>query len=188
MSEETLESLHDEPSDSETIQSESGTIDAAYVERLKKEAQKWRLKAKENREASKKVEEFETRIKETETTATSALQKALELNQVAEKRMINAELKALAAEFGLKDMVYAKIGDMSAVKLDASGDVIGAREMMQGLKSSHPDLFKLATTTNINFPSGQHDASKEVFDKPILKLSKEEAAAKEAEFLRSCRR
>lgn len=164
-------------------QSDVKIYDAQYVERLKKEALKWKSRAKENKDAAAKAVEIEARIKENETSATQALLKAQEMNAAAERRMINAELKTLAGEFGLKDMAYVKIADLSKVKLDENGDVVGAREMMTELKKHHPDLFKMVTSTNIHFATLHEESGDIRKEKPVKSLSREDYAKKEREFL-----
>lgn len=164
------------------------TSDYNFSEELKKanaEALKWRLRAKENKEATAKVALIEEELKSTQDTAQRALSQAQEMNRVAETRMISAELRALSSEFGLKDMQYVKIADQSGIKIDQSGNVIGAREMMESLKKNHPDLFGNMTTTNPKFISTE--TSDVPSEKPMLRASKKEFEEAERNFLRSLR-
>lgn len=157
----------------------------AYIEKLKKEAVKWRAKAKENKEAAAKFAEADARLKEAEANASEARKEVVEVRNLADKRIINAELRALATEFGLKKPDYLKLADISKLKVSDDGEVIGARELVQELKNSDPDLFNMATTTNVNFKSPTKSDVK--LEKPALKYSKEELAKKERDLLRGVR-
>jgi len=130
---------------------DSETVDSKYLEDLKKDNIKWRTRAKENRDAAKKFEEVESRLKETESKAELAMKQASEHRALADRRLIDAEIKSVATELGLKKLEYAKLADLNQVKLTDSGDVQGVREMLLNLKAQDPDLFKLPTTSNTSF-------------------------------------
>lgn len=157
-----------------------------YIDSLKKEVVKWRSRAKENKAYEKKFLEADERLKEAEEKASMALRRIDEVSKASEKRIIDAELKSLASEFGLKKLEYLKLGDLSQVKLDENGEIIGAREMIESLKNSDPDLFRKATTSNPTY--GNMGADKKVVsEKKVLKLNPAEYEKAEREFLSSIR-
>lgn len=75
----------------------------------------------------------------------------LQLGQVqreAESRLIRAELKAEAMRAGIVDLDGLKLLDLSAAKLNASGDVEGAGAMIAQLKRDKPWLFGGASSSS----------------------------------------
>lgn len=165
---------------------EGDTNSKQYLEQLKKENAKWRLRAKENQVYEKKFKESEAKLNEVASQAELAMKQVVEIKTTAERRMIDAELRALATEFGLKKMDYLKLADRSSVKIDENGDVIGAREMIEGLKNSEPELFKLPTTTNINH-NIRNSSTEKVKEKKVLALSAVDYEKEEQAFLRGLR-
>lgn len=161
---------------------DDGKIHEDEIERLKRENIKWRQRAKVNRDAEKKASEAQRQLEETKKTAETALKRVDDLTNVANRRLIEAELRSAANEMGLKKIEYARMGDMSQVKIDENGQVTGVREMLAGLKDSDPDLFKAVTSTNVNFNLDRSSVAKS--EKSVLKLSDEEYQKSEREFLR----
>ncbi len=108
------------------------------------------------------------------------------MRALSERRIIESELKALASEFGLKKMEYVKLGEgFEKLKVSESGDVIGAREMLQKLKTSDPDLFRAATTTNTQFQ--QHTKTVDKQEKKVLNMKDQDYISAKKAFLRSAR-
>ena len=160
--------------------------DSKY-KKLQKSEMKWRLRAKENKEAAKIAEEAKKEAKELKDQISKLTDNVEKRNQLADKRLIDAEIKLLATEYGLKKLEYAKLGEgYNKLTVSESGEVVGSREMIEKLKKSDPDLFKSATTTNTNF---QGDVSKGHVqaEKKVLKLSKQEYDKEKREFLRKSR-
>jgi thymidine phosphorylase len=69
------------------------------------------------------------------------------------KRLVNAEVKVVANELGFADWEDAlALADMSQVKEDEKGNIVGVKEALEALKTKKPHLLKAA-------PSGRFGAS-----------------------------
>jgi hypothetical protein len=66
----------------------------------------------------------------------------------AEARIIQAELKAEAVRAGIIDLDGLRLIDHSSVCLDPRGEVVGAKEIMAGLKRAKPWLFGAASSSS----------------------------------------
>ena len=64
-----------------------------------------------------------------------------ELEASTTKRLIHAELKAVAVRAGMIDIDGLKLIDFENLKLDADGNVKGAGEVMRELRRAKPWLF-----------------------------------------------
>lgn len=171
---------------SESDEDDELDLEEKDLKKLKAEVVKWRLRAKENKGAQAKAEDAEKRIKEIETRSNNTLLEVQRMQQLADKRMIDAELKSLANEFGLKKLEYARLGSgYDKLKVNADGDVEGARDMIDKLKKSDPDLFKSATTTNINFMNNVKADKATDKKKSALSMSAEDYSKAERELIKS---
>lgn len=129
------------------------TFSREYVQELRQENASYRTRALD---AEKKAQEAldKAAAKEADADAkaakatTDADTKAKETNAAAEQRIIRAELKAEAIKAGMVDIDGLKLADLSSVKIDEHGQVVGAEDLMKGLKESKPYLFKEATSTS----------------------------------------
>ncbi len=82
-----------------------------------------------------------------------ALEKQLNrVQQEADNRLLRAELKAEATRAGMIDLDGLKLLDLSAAKLNASGEVEGASAMMEQLKRAKPWLFGGASSSSPTMP------------------------------------
>jgi len=116
-----------------------------YVQELRAENAKYRTTAKEAKDAA---DAAATKAQEAETAATARITAA---EVKANERIIRAELKAEAIKAGMVDLDGLKLADLTTVKLDDKGEVVGAAEMMKALKESKPYLFgQTSTTTQTN--------------------------------------
>jgi hypothetical protein len=61
--------------------------------------------------------------------------------QRAERVAIRAELKALAINEGINDLLLIKLIDDSAISIDADGNVVGAAEAVAAFKTTKPAFF-----------------------------------------------
>ncbi len=113
-----------------------------YVHELREENKAQRLKAQEH-EVARQAAEAKAEQYKTEAEAKTA-----EVTTAAEQRIIRAELKAEAIKHGMIDMDGLKLADLTSVKLDENGEVIGADELMAKLKEAKPYLFKAVSTSN----------------------------------------
>lgn len=65
------------------------------------------------------------------------------------KRLVNAEVKLMANELGFADWEDAlALADLSEVKEDEKGNIVGVKEALEALKTKKPHLLK---ATNRNF-------------------------------------
>ena len=67
--------------------------------------------------------------------------------QESEARSVQAELRAEAVRAGMIDLDGMKLVDLSGVRLDPRGEVIGADEIMADLKRAKPWLFGSASSS-----------------------------------------
>lgn len=138
-----------------------------YVHELREENKAQRLKAQEHEAARQAAEaKAEQHKAEAETKITEA-------NTAAEQRIIRAELKAAALKAGMHDLDGLKLADLSAIKLDEHGEVIGADDLLAKLKESKPYLFVTASSSN---PEPKPKPG-EVVNKKATEMTAEEANA-----------
>lgn len=150
--------------------SEDGkTFSADYVKDLRKESADNRVKAKE---LQRKADEAELRatqlsdgLKLAQEEAQKALHESKRLNSAFEQRVLNAELKAAAMEAGLIDMDAYKMVDISKVKINDKGEVVGIKELISDLKKEKAYLFKDINTSNKDSKAPPHDAGAN--EKPV---------------------
>jgi hypothetical protein len=57
------------------------------------------------------------------------------------QRLIHAELKVAALQAGIVDLDALKLLDTSSVKLNAAGDIEGAKELFDKARQAKPHLF-----------------------------------------------
>lgn len=129
------------------------TFSREYVQELRQENASYRTRAQD---AEKRAQEAADNAKKAqeEAEAQSAKAKAdaealvADTHSKAEKRVIRAELKAEAIKAGMVDLDGLKLADLTTVKIDENGEVVGATEVMAALKASKPYLFgSVASTT-----------------------------------------
>lgn len=143
-------------------------FDEAYVEKLRKEAAKYRTKAKDlesqskhqQQETVKKVfealglepdpnKEFEKQLSEAQT-------KAQEAEQRANERLIKAEIKALSSELGIVDANVAfQLMNRDEVQINDEGEVEGAKKALEALLEAKPFLKKENSPSNGGGDFGQ---------------------------------
>jgi hypothetical protein len=70
----------------------------------------------------------------------------------AENRLIRAELKAEAVRAGILDLDGLKLVDTSGVKLNETGDVEGAPQIIAQLRQAKPWLFGSASSSSLAAP------------------------------------
>jgi hypothetical protein len=95
--------------------------------------------------ATKAAEEAEARVKKATEEADA---KVKETHTASEQRVIRAELKAVAIKAGMVDLDGLKLADLSTIKIDDKGEVVGAEDLMKALKESKPYLFTAATSSS----------------------------------------
>ncbi|SDR37583.1 hypothetical protein SAMN05443245_5241 [Paraburkholderia fungorum] len=124
-----------------------------YVQELRQENASYRTRAND---AERKAQEAETKALKAQEEADAKAAKAAsdadakvqETHTAADQRIIRAELKAEAIKAGMVDLDGLKLADLSAVKIDEKGDVVGAEDMLKALKEAKPYLFKEATSSS----------------------------------------
>lgn len=86
-----------------------------------------------------------------------ALERQLtDVQQVAESRLIKAELKAEAVRAGMVDLDGLKLIDTTKVKLTPEGEVEGAYDLMLHLKKAKPWLFGGGSSSSASTPPPAH--------------------------------
>lgn len=121
---------------------EPETFSKDYVRELREENKGWRLKASEQEAAAKKAKE------DADKAVAEANGKVTDAATAAEKRVIRAELKAEALKAGMIDLDGLQLADLSGVKLDDKGEVVGGAEAIEALKKAKPYLFGAASTSS----------------------------------------
>lgn len=130
-----------------------------YVRELRAENKGWRLKAAE----------LEGEV----VQAREALAKA---RTEVEARVIQAEVRALAARAGMVDPDGVKLMDLGGVRVNAAGDVEGAEAAIEAARTARPWLFGNARTANPEPPPRPRD-TRETRDARQM-TTKEYAAAR----------
>lgn len=151
---------------------EKTSFSLEYVQELRAESAKYRTKASEAQSVAQAAE-----VKATEAQ-TAADAKVAEASQKADQRIIRAELKAEAIKAGMVDLDGLKLADLSGVKLDENGEVVGGADALKALKEAKPYLFGGVSTT-----SQPKDPPKKEDPKPFdaRTATSEERAAKARE-------
>jgi len=128
---------------------DTAKFSAEYVQELREENKKYRLKAKELEDKlTESKSNGEADANKLAKDSKESLDKVNKLHVAFEKRLINAELAQVAAKEGLIDSDAFKMVDLSSVKVSEEGEVIGLDKIMQDLKTNKPYLFKLSSNTN----------------------------------------
>lgn len=152
--------------------SDEKTFSAPYVRELREENKSYRLKSQELENQLKTArEEAELAKKQIEETSAK-------LSQSANERVIKAELKALAIAEGMHDLDGLKLADLSGVKLDENGNVVGGAELMAKLKESKPYLFKKPDSSSAipgKPPKAEADGKKRAIDMTPEEYAKHKA-------------
>ncbi|MES1988289.1 MAG: phage scaffolding protein [Pseudomonadota bacterium] len=124
---------------------------AAYAMELKRKNQKLSQRLKEAKKVADELAKVAESLPELQKQTTELREKNVALENTMNNRVMNAEKKLLAKEFGLKKPEYLNIADLKNVKINEAGDVEGLREAFEELRKSDPDLFSLSTTGESNF-------------------------------------
>ncbi len=145
-----------------------------YVKELRAENSGWRLKAKE---ASDARDAAETAAK---TAAEAAETRVSEVSKSSEQRIIRAELKAHAIKAGIVDLDGLKLVDLSSVKLDDNGEVVGADALIESLKKAKPYLFGAPGSSSTQ-PTPSKDAPA---PKKATEMTDDEYAAAKKDYIK----
>jgi hypothetical protein len=100
--------------------------------------------------------------------------------EVTPKDKIDAELKDRAAGFGLIDLDWLKLADLSTVRVNEQGAVEGAAELIGTLRKAKPYLFADVSTSS----SGRPPTSEQPRTKLATQMTKEEYAKAKADLIR----
>lgn len=145
--------------------SEPETFSREYVTELRNENKGWRLKATEKEAEAKAAADAKS------AAETAASEKISAAEKTANDRIVRAELKAHAIKAGMIDLDGLKLADLSSVKLDDKGEVVGAEALMESLKKSKPYLFGTqSSSTKAGDPPPPSSGGK----KSALEMSDEE--------------
>ena len=113
----------------------------------------WRTKAGE---AEAALAARDAKAREAEATAAAAVAAAkadadarvAAAEKAAGERLIRAELRALAAKEGIRDLGDLALLDISGVKMDDAGNVVDADKVMAAFKTAKPHLFGAPSTSS----------------------------------------
>jgi hypothetical protein len=124
-----------------------------HARELRRENASLREKAKvvDEAAAQAKIDEAVKKAVDAQKAETKAILDAE--REASNRRIINAEVKAVAVSLGLQDVDAIKLVDTSTLKVDeATGDVTGVSDLLAAFKTAKPYLFKEppASTTNPN--------------------------------------
>lgn len=156
MTEEILKKETVAPSENDK---ETSTVDLSNTEKFPDQI-RWRNKFKNSEE---KLRASETRAMELEKTLHSEIERISNSQRIAEAKRIEAEIKAAAVSEGMQDLDLIKVMDLSKVKVNEEGDIIGVNELVSAFKASKPQYFerekKINSSLNIAIP-GNEDKKK----------------------------
>jgi hypothetical protein len=113
-----------------------------YVHELREENKSSRLKVQEAEAAARAATEAATNAK------AEAEAKSTESHKAADQRVIRAELKLVAKDAGMLDLDDLKLLDLSGMKIDENGEVIGAAELIKKFKEAKPHKFDEVKSTS----------------------------------------
>ena len=143
------------------------------MQELRAENAKYRTNAKDAKDAA---EAAAAKTLEAESAAASKIAAA---EVKANERIIRAELKAEAIKAGMVDLDGLKLADLSAIKLDDKGEVVGAAELMKTLKESKPYLFGQPPSTTQTQTTAPKKEEPKPFDARTATDAERAAKAKE---------
>lgn len=161
---------------SEDVANESKKIDdesLRHIRELREEAKTRRLESKALKEQ---------------------VDKALEMVNLANSRVIRTELRNKASQMGILDLDILDLPslDKSGITLDNDGNVLGIDSFLTVVKSQKPHLFSekksAGTSSSASPPANAGKAAlNEESKKRMMSLSKSEARKEETEFLKKLR-
>lgn len=131
-----------------------GTGSNSEMEKLKSELSRARSEAAASRKELSAYKDAEEKRKQAELSETDQLKSKVSTleSQIGEtsNRALKAELKVRASEKGINgkiaaDLVFSNPALRKQVSFGESGELVGADEALEGLKSEYPDLFKNAS-------------------------------------------
>jgi hypothetical protein len=126
-------------------------------------------------------EELARKLEKTESEKKQMTQQIETSNKAAQQRVVNAELKALAISEGLKDLDLVKLIDLTNVKVDDNGEVVGLKEAVTDFKTRKPDFFGTNKMTSSSSNAGNvTETGAQKLD--AMKLSPEEYAAQRRQY------
>jgi hypothetical protein len=116
----------------------------------------------ENKHRRLEIEEIKELANKAVLAAENASKESTQLKKTYEQRLIDAELKVAADEYGLQDFDAFKMADLSIVKVNEKGEITGIKEVVEALKTSKPYLFKTDTTTSskVKIPNNNTEPDK----------------------------
>lgn len=98
------------------------------------------------------TETTDDRLADLQARAAALERQLSEAQQLAETRLIRAELKTEAVRAGMIDLDGLKLIDTTKVKLSADGELDGASDLMFQLKKTKPWLFGVVSSSSAASP------------------------------------
>lgn len=122
------------------------------------------------------------------------VEKALEMVNLANSRVIRTELRNKASQMGILDLDILDLPtlDRSGITLDNDGNVLGIDSFLNNVKTQKPHLFSekksVGTSSSVTPPANAgKTAINEESKKRMMTMSKSEARKEETEFLNKFR-
>ncbi len=160
-----------------------GAPSKELVHELREENKKWRLRAKDNLSSVKSLED---RVLDAEKVSSQAMTLLKEQKKMTDTRLIDSEIKAVAARYGLTKNKYLDLADKSKVIINEAGEVEGAREMIESFKKDEPNFFELPSSGQMHKrPSTD---SKTDAPPPIATMNKVDARKAIDDFIKADKR
>ncbi|MCD9024322.1 scaffolding protein [Cohnella silvisoli] len=167
-------------------------FDAKIEERLARERKKYaghdemktKLAALEQAEEDRKKAEMSDKERADADTA-AAIKRAEDAEAdrdraltAANQRLINAEFRAVARELNVRPDALddaLKLADLTSIKVDEEGNVVGVKDAVQALITNKPYLVEKPKPKNIGGPNGDGDEKPDKTKEQLLKEAAEKA-------------
>ena|ERR1700749_3536860 len=157
--------MTDEKNETKTSDDKSeekaSTVESKEIEKTSDEDLRWRAKYKMSKF---EFEEFKVASDKEKKELLSKHEASQKANQAMQDKLIDAKIEAQAVAAGIKDLEFLKLMDKSTVKLDEKGEVQGAIEAINALKTRKPELFgtekKSSSSTNARMSTGTSSETK----------------------------
>jgi hypothetical protein len=147
-----------------------------HIKELRKENAAQRIKLKESGEDAERERVNDAVKKAIEDHDAKIQQATKDRDAVADKRIINAEVRSAAAALGIQDVDALKLLDTSKLKINQeTGDVDGVAALLDEFKTAKPYLFKAVAVDTSQSRRAPTKGDPKAFD--ARTATKEELAA-----------
>lgn len=160
---------------------EKGRATKKYADYEELKAERDRLKADEDARKSAEMSDKERADADTAAAIKRAEDAEADRDRAlsaANQRLINAEFRAVARELNIRpDALDAalKLADLTPVKVDDEGNVVGVKDAVQALITNSPYLVDKPKPRQIGNPNGDGDEKPDKTKEQLLKDAAEKA-------------